>query len=64
MRKILAILVTIITIFVIKETIYIFTTTDAEIIRKKAQYSIAATSLMLPLVLLSLWLWISKKHEQ
>ena len=61
MRKILAIIFTIITILAIKETFYIFSTVDPEIIRKKAQYSIVSLSITLPLLLVTLWLWSDKR---
>lgn len=61
MRKILAIICTIITLLAIKETIYILTTTDVAIVAKKAQLSIAAISIILPLIVLSLWLWRPRK---
>lgn len=63
MRKILAILFTLITIFAIKETFYIFTTTDQEIITKKVQFSIVALSITLPLALFTLWLWRGKRKN-
>lgn len=61
MRKILAIICTIITLLAIKETIYILTTTDVAIVAKKTQLSIAAISIILPLIVLSLWLWRPRK---
>jgi Na+-driven multidrug efflux pump len=61
MRKILAIISTIITLLAIKEMFYIFTTSDHEIIQKKAQYSIVSLSITLPLILLTLWLWLGKR---
>ena len=61
MRKILAIICTIITLLAIKETIYILTTTDVAIVAKKTQLSIAAISIILPLIVLSLWLWKPRK---
>ncbi len=63
MRKILAILFTLVTIFAIKETFYIFTTSDPDIINKKAQLSIVAISVTLPLILFTLWLWIGKTKQ-
>jgi phosphate starvation-inducible membrane PsiE len=64
MRKILAILFTLVSIFAIKETFYIFTTTDAEVVHKKVQFGIVAISITLPLLLLTLWLWNGKRKEQ
>ncbi len=64
MRRFLAILLTIITLFAIKETFYIFTTTDQDIVSKKTQFSIVAISITIPLILFTLWLWTSKRKEQ
>ncbi len=63
MRKILAILFTLVTIFAIKETFYIFTATDPDIIKKKTQLSIVAISITLPLIVLTLWLWNGKRKQ-
>ena len=57
MRKCLAIICTLITLFVLKETIYIFTTTDKTIVAQKAQLGLVAISIGLPLLLLNFWLW-------
>ncbi len=64
MRRFLAILLTIITLFAIKEAFYIFTTTDQDIVSKKTQFSIVAISITIPLILFTLWLWTSKRKEQ
>jgi uncharacterized membrane protein (GlpM family) len=61
MRRFLAILISIITTFAIIETFYIFSATDKDIVSKKAQLSIAAITITLPLVLLSIWLWKNKR---
>jgi hypothetical protein len=59
-RRILALIVTIITLWVIKETIVIFTSDDADIAAKRGQLKIASVSLCIPLTLLSFWLWRPK----
>lgn len=64
MRKILAIICTIITLLAIKESIYIFTTNDALIVAKKAQLGIVAVSIILPLLILSFWLWKPKNKAE
>ena len=61
MRKILAILFTLVTIFAIKETFYIFITADSEIVAKKTQFGIVALSITIPLSLFTLWLWKGKR---
>ncbi|MES2653709.1 MAG: hypothetical protein V4663_18360 [Bacteroidota bacterium] len=63
MRKIFAVLFTLVTIFAIKETFYIFTATDPDIINKKARLSIVAISVTLPLIVLTLWLWSGKRKQ-
>jgi hypothetical protein len=57
MRKILAVICTLLALLAIKESAYLLTTSDAEILAKKTQLSIAAISITLPLIILSLWLW-------
>ena len=57
MRKVLAILFTIITIFAIKETVYIFNSTDAEILSHRSQLILVALSITIPLSIFTLWLW-------
>jgi hypothetical protein len=64
MRRIFAILLTFLTLFAIKESFYIFTTTDPEIVNKKAQFGIVAISITLPLLLFTLWLWSGKRKQQ
>lgn len=61
MRKILAALCTVITVFAIKETVYIFTSTDADIVSQRNQLELTALSITVPLVILTLWLWISSR---
>jgi len=64
MRKILAIIVTVLTIFAVKESIYIFTSTAPDILRNKTQLSIVAVSITFPLLLLTLWLWSGKRKQE
>lgn len=64
MRKILAIIVTVLTIFAVKESIYIFTSTAPDILRNKIQLSIVAVSITFPLLLLTLWLWSGKRKQE
>ena len=60
MRKILAILSTLITLYAFKETFYIFTSNDVEIVKQRPILIIISLSINLPLALLSLWLWKPK----
>lgn len=64
MRRFLAVLLTIVTIFAIRESIYIFNSNDQDIVAKKAQLSIAAVTITLPLILFTFWLWLGKRAEQ
>lgn len=57
MRKILAVLCTLITLYAFKETFYIFTSNDVEIVKQRPILIIISLSISLPLALLSLWLW-------
>lgn len=57
MRKTLAILCTVLTILAIKETVYIFNSTEADIIVQKTQLELTALSITIPLFILTLWLW-------
>ncbi len=59
-RKIFAIIVSLIALYAIKETVYIFIATDAEIVSHRKQLIVIALSITIPLVLLSLWLWKPK----
>lgn len=64
MRRFFAILFTVLTILAIKESIYIFNSNDQDITNKKAQLSIVAISVTLPLVLFTLWLWSGKRNQR
>ncbi|SFG73312.1 hypothetical protein SAMN04489864_10223 [Pedobacter insulae] len=63
MRRFLAILFTVVTLFAIKECVYIFTSTDPDIVVKKTQLSIVAISIIIPLMLFTLWLWSGKRKQ-
>lgn len=63
MRKVLAIISSIITLLAIKETYYIFTTTDPEIIKQKGQLILVSLSIVIPLLILTLWLWRPKREQ-
>jgi len=66
MRKLFAVLSTIITLFAIKETVYIFTSTEPDMVKQKAIMIVIALSISIPLIILSLWLWSPgrKKNDQ
>lgn len=63
MRKILAILCTLVTLYAIKETFVIFTSNDAAITAQRPILIVIALSISLPLALLSLWLWRPKNKN-
>jgi ammonia channel protein AmtB len=66
MRKLFAVLSTILTIFAIKETVYVFTSTEADMVKQKAIMIVIALSITIPLIILTLWLWSPgrKKNSQ
>jgi hypothetical protein len=59
-RKILAVILTLITLYVIKETVVIFISSDAEIANNRKQLILIALSITVPLFFLTLWLWRPK----
>lgn len=60
MRKVLAAIVSIITIFAIREGFNIYTSTEKDVIGQKPILLVIALSIILPLLLLSFWLWKPK----
>lgn len=60
LRKIIAVVVTVIALWAIKETVVIFTSTDADIVAKRDQLKLASLSITIPLVIISLLLWRPK----
>lgn len=60
LRKIIAVLVTIIALWAIKETVVIFTSSDADIVARRNQLKLASLSITIPLVIISLLLWCPK----
>jgi len=63
MRKVFAIICTLITLYAIKETVIIFVSDNAEVIAKRPILIVIALSITLPLVFLSLWLWKPKNRN-
>jgi hypothetical protein len=63
MRKVLAIITTIITLFAIKEGFNIFITADKDIVNQRSILIVIALSIIIPLVLLSIWLWKPKSNR-
>ncbi|MGM9479372.1 hypothetical protein ACS5PU_23320 [Pedobacter sp. GSP4] len=63
MRKILAVICSLITLFAIKETVYVFTSTEPDMVKQKAILIVIALSITVPLFILSFWLWIPKRKN-
>lgn len=63
LRKTIAVLVTLITLWAIKETYVIFTSSDADIVAKRDQLKLASLSITIPLIIASLVLWRPKPKE-
>lgn len=63
MRKILAVICTLFTLYAFKETFVIFTSKDAEIATQRPILIVIALSITIPLMVLSLWLWKPKNKQ-
>ncbi|SDH64480.1 hypothetical protein SAMN05421827_13328 [Pedobacter terrae] len=57
MRKLFAFLSTIITIFAIKEAVYVFISREADMVKQRPILIVISLSICIPLIVLSLWLW-------
>lgn len=57
MRRIFAVICTLLTLYAIKETIFICLAKDPDIVAQRAILVTAALSITIPLLILSLWLW-------
>lgn len=64
MRRVLAVICTLITLFAFRETLYIFNTADADVVKQRPQLILTALSISIPLLMLSFWLWIPKRKNQ
>ncbi len=60
MRKVLAFITLAITLFAIREGYFIITSTDKAIAGQKAIWIVIALSIIIPLILLTLWLFKPK----
>ena len=60
LRKVFAFICTAITLFALKELYHIFTSSDVEIAKQRPILIIIGFSIVLPLAVLSLWLWKPK----
>jgi len=57
MRKLLAVICTIITLFAIKEAVYVFISQEADMVKQRPILIVISLSICIPLIVLSLWLW-------
>ncbi|MFW0716836.1 hypothetical protein [Pedobacter sp. N23S346] len=57
MRKVFAIISTLITLFVLKETINVFFTDEADIIKQRGIFIVIWLSIFIPFTILTIWLW-------
>lgn len=64
MRKIFAVVCTILTLFVLKETVNIFITGEADIVKQRSIFIVIALSISIPLVILTLWLWKPRNNQE
>ncbi len=64
MRKVLAFITSGITIFAIRESYFIITSTDKALAGQKPIWIVIAFSITIPLILLTLWLFKPKPHAR
>jgi len=64
MRRIFAIVCSIITLYAIKEGFTIYFSTEKDVVGQKPILLVIALSIIIPLVLLSLWLWKPKSRKE
>jgi len=63
MRKIFAVICTIITLFVLWESVNIFITDEVEIVKQRSIFIVIALSIAIPLIILTLWLWKPRNNQ-
>lgn len=64
MKKIFAVISTLITLFALKETVNIFITDEADIVKQRSIFIVIALSILIPLIILTLWLWKPKGNPE
>lgn len=64
MRKIFAVVCTILTLFALKETVNIFIADEADIVKQRSIFIVIALSISIPLVILTLWLWKPRNNQE
>ncbi|TCD04375.1 hypothetical protein EZ449_17190 [Pedobacter frigidisoli] len=63
MRKVFAVVCTLITLFALWETINIFITDEADIVKQRSIFIVIALSITIPLFILTLWLWKPQNNQ-
>ena len=63
MRKVFAVICTIITLFAIKEAVYVFTSTEPDMVKQREIMIVIALSICIHLIILTLWLWSPRKKN-
>jgi len=63
MRRFLAVICSLLTLFAIRETVYIFTTMDKDVVSQRSMLILTSLSITIPLFILSFWLWIPRPKQ-
>ncbi|MCX2583564.1 hypothetical protein [Pedobacter sp. MR22-3] len=64
MRKVFAVACTILTLFLLKETVNVFITDEADIVKQRGIFIVIWLSIFIPFLILSLWLWSPKNKDR
>lgn len=64
MRKVFAVISTLITLFVLKETINVFFTDEADIIKQRGIFIVIWLSIFIPFTILTIWLWAPRNSNK
>ncbi|WP_316801364.1 hypothetical protein [Pedobacter frigidisoli] len=63
MKKVFAILSTLITLYILKETYVIFTSLEPDIVKQRPIFIVIYLSILIPLIVLSFWLWSPRRKD-
>lgn len=63
MKKVFAILSTLITLYTLKETYVIFTSVEPDIVKQRPIFIVIYLSILIPLIVLSFWLWSPRRKD-
>jgi O-antigen/teichoic acid export membrane protein len=64
MRKVFAVISTLITLFILKETITVFFTDEADIVKQRGIFIVIWLSIFIPFSILSFWLWAPRNKNK